>query len=98
MLSRPLGVPVERTVVVRIAEGLHARPAALFAQEAGKQPAAVKIAKTGGDPVEAASILGIMTLGAAAGEEVTLTTESDDADAVASLDALQAFLEQVEIA
>jgi phosphocarrier protein HPr len=84
---------MERTVVVAITEGLHARPAALFAQKAGQQPVPVTIAKTGGgDTVDAASILGIMTLGASVGDEVVLRTESDGDDATAALDALVDFL------
>ncbi|MCA5891971.1 HPr family phosphocarrier protein [Isoptericola sp. NEAU-Y5] len=89
---------MERTVVVAITEGLHARPAALFAQKAGAQPVGVQIAKTGGDPVDAASILGIMTLGAGAGDEVVLSTDADGADATAALDALVEFLSQEEVA
>jgi phosphocarrier protein len=87
-----------RSVVVAIAEGLHARPAALFVAEAGKQPVPVTVRKGDAAPVQAASILGIMTLGAAAGETLVLATEADGPDAEASLDALEAFLSQVEIA
>ncbi len=89
---------MERHVVVAVAEGLHARPAALFVAEAGRQPATVTIRKDGGTPVPAASILGVMTLGAQPGTAVVLETEADDDAARASLDALAAFLEQVEIA
>lgn len=89
---------MERPVVVAIAEGLHARPAALFVAEAGKQPVPVTVRKEGGAPVQAASILGIMTLGAAAGDTVVLATDTDGAEAEASLDALEAFLRQTEIA
>jgi phosphocarrier protein len=89
---------MERSVVVAIAEGLHARPAALFVAEAGKQPVPVTVRKGDAAPVQAASILGIMTLGAAAGETVVLATETDGPDAETSLDALEAFLQQTEIA
>jgi len=90
---------MERTVVVAIAEGLHARPAALFAQKAGQQPVPVKIAKTaGGDAVDAASVLGIMTLGASAGDEVVLRTEGDGEEATAALDALVEFLSSEAVA
>ncbi|MGF0115229.1 HPr family phosphocarrier protein [Promicromonospora sp. Marseille-Q5078] len=89
---------MERTVVVAITEGLHARPAALFAQKAGQQPVPVKIAKAGGDAVDAASILGIMTLGAGAGDEVVLRTDDDGDDATAALDALVEFLSQEAVA
>ncbi|TKR26829.1 HPr family phosphocarrier protein [Cellulomonas hominis] len=89
---------MERSVVVAIAEGLHARPAALFVAEAGKQPVPVTVRKGDAAPVQAASILGIMTLGAAAGETLVLATETDGPDAEASLDALETFLNQTEIA
>jgi phosphocarrier protein HPr len=80
----------ERRVIVAIPEGLHARPAALFVKLAGEQPATVTVAKDGSDPVAANSILAVMTLGAAAGDEVVLAAEGDGADA--SLDALEGFL------
>lgn len=93
---------MERTVVVAITEGLHARPAALFAQKAGQQPVPVKIAKTADgdavDAVDAASILGIMTLGASVGDEVVLRTETDGDDATTALDALVEFLSQEAVA
>ncbi len=85
---------MERTVVVAITEGLHARPAALFAQAAGRQQVPVQIAKPGGSPVDASSILGLMTLGAGVGDEVVLSTESDDGEATAALDALTELLAQ----
>lgn len=89
---------MERTVVVAITEGLHARPAALFAQKAGAQPVPVKIAKAGGEPVDAASILGLMTLGASVGDEVVLRTDTDGDDATAALEALVEFLSQEVVA
>jgi phosphocarrier protein len=88
---------MERSVVVAIREGLHARPAALFAKAAGEQPVPVRIAKKGGDAVDAASILGLMTLGAGAGDEVVLSTPGEGDDERAALDALVAFLERTEI-
>ena len=88
---------MDRAVVVAITEGLHARPAALFVKTAAAQPAPVCIAKPGGDAVEAASILGVMTLGVSAGDEVVLSTDADGDDASASIDALVAFLEQTEV-
>lgn len=89
---------MDRAVVVAISEGLHARPAALFVKTAAAQPAPVRIARPGGNPVEAASILGVMTLGVSAGDEVVLSTDADDDDASTSLDALATFLEQAEVA
>jgi phosphocarrier protein len=84
---------VERTVVVALEEGLHARPAALFSQAAASQPVPVTIrAVTSADPQDAASILSVMALGADAGTRVVLATPGDGADDVTALDALEAFL------
>jgi phosphocarrier protein HPr len=82
----------ERTAIVASAVGLHARPAAVFVKAAGEQPVKVRIRKGDGEPVDAASILGIMTLGVEHGDEVVLFAEGDGADA--SLDALVALLER----
>jgi phosphotransferase system HPr (HPr) family protein len=69
--------------------GLHARPAALIAKLAAEQPVTVTIRKDGGEPVAAASLLNLMTLGAMHGDEVILAAEGDHAqsslDAVAGL-------------
>ena len=85
---------MQRSVVVALPEGLHARPAAQFVATAGRLPAKVTIAKTGGTPVATASILAIMTLGVGSGDEVVLATADDDADAAASIDVLEQFLLQ----
>jgi phosphocarrier protein HPr len=82
----------ERTAIVASTVGLHARPAAVFVKAAGEQPARVRIRKGDGEPVDAASILSIMTLGVEHGDEVVLSAEGDGADA--SLDALVALLER----
>jgi phosphocarrier protein HPr len=70
----------EKTVTVGSSVGLHARPAALFVQAAGRQPVKVKIAKAGGDPVDARSILLVLGLDARGGEEVILSAEGDGAE------------------
>lgn len=87
----------ERRVVVALATGLHARPAALFARLVAQQPVAVTIRKPGGAPVSAASVLGIMTLGAHRGDEVVLQADGDDgATVLAVLDVLAGFLQQAD--
>jgi phosphocarrier protein len=78
----------ERTVVVASKVGLHARPAAVFVKAAAAQPLAVTIAKPGGDPVPANSILSVLTLDAKGGQEVVLSAEGEGAD-----DALDALVE-----
>jgi phosphocarrier protein HPr len=82
----------ERRVAVASKVGLHARPAAIFVKAAAEQQAAVTIRKGDGAPVDAASILAVMTLGVEHGDEVVLSAEGDGAEA--SLDALVALLER----
>ncbi|TXK17572.1 HPr family phosphocarrier protein [Homoserinibacter sp. GY 40078] len=82
----------ERTVVVASRVGLHARPAALFSQAAAQAPARVTLTAASGRSVNAASILGVLSLGIDHGERVTLTSDGDDADA--ALDALADMLER----
>ena len=69
-----------RTVAIASSVGLHARPASLFAQAATATGLPVTIAKEGGSPVDARSILMVMALGAKNGEVVTLSAEGEGAD------------------
>jgi phosphocarrier protein HPr len=71
----------ERTVTVASSVGLHARPASLFAQAAAKTGVPVTLTSQGGKSVNAASILGVLSLGIGHGETVTLSAEGDGADA-----------------
>ncbi|MDS0136872.1 MULTISPECIES: HPr family phosphocarrier protein [unclassified Amycolatopsis] len=83
----------QRRTLVASSVGLHARPAGLVARTAADQPVKVRIAKVSdgvvGDAVDAASVLGLMTLGAGFGDEVELSAEGDQArtsvDALAEL-------------
>lgn len=79
-----------RTVTIAASVGLHARPAALFAQEVSLSGLPVTIACGDRGPVDGRSILGVMTLGARHGEEVVLAAEGEAADEV--LDRLVALL------
>ncbi|WP_340557195.1 HPr family phosphocarrier protein [Streptomyces sp. GSL17-111] len=71
----------ERRVTVGWAEGLHARPAAIFVRAATATGVPVTIAKGDGPPVNAASMLGVLGLGAEKGDEVLLASDAEDADA-----------------
>lgn len=71
----------EKRVTVASKVGLHARPAALVAKAAAAQPVAVNIAKAGGDPVAAGSVLNLMTLAAGFGDEVIISAEGEGAEA-----------------
>lgn len=71
------------------ASGLHARPASLFAQAAAGCGAEVLISRVGGEGVDAASILSVMSLGLQHGEEAVLQA---DESGEAALDELAAML------
>lgn len=79
-----------RTVTVASSVGLHARPASLFAQAAAKVGVPVTLTSAAGKSVNAASILGVLSLGIGHGEEVTLEAEGDGAEA--ALDSLAEVL------
>ena len=70
----------EITVVLPPGVGLHARPAALFVGAASKSDCDVTIGRPGEPGVNAKSILGVMGLGAKAGEEMVVAAEGDGAD------------------
>ena len=75
-----------KTVIVGSAVGLHARPAALIAQAAAEYDDEITLQMDGGSPVDAASPMMIMTLGAERGVEVIVSSENADAlEAIASL-------------
>jgi phosphocarrier protein len=80
----------ERTVTVASSVGLHARPASLFAQAAAKAGVPVTLTSSAGKSVNAASILGVLSLGIGHGEEVTLAAEGEGSEA--ALDGLAALL------
>jgi len=81
----------ERSVVIGSAQGLHARPAKIFVRIAAQQPVPVSVRVGDGAPVPASSILGVLSLGAARGTEVTLSADGDGAaEALAELAGLLA--------
>jgi phosphocarrier protein HPr len=79
-------------VKIGSAVGLHARPAGLLVQAAAKQPVQVLIGRPGTQGVPASSILAVMSLGVAGGEEVELTAEGEGAEA--AVEELAALLAQ----
>lgn len=75
-----------KTVTVGSSIGLHARPAAIIAEAVVNSGVPVTLSMDGGEPVDAGSALMIMTLGAANGAEVTVTSDDQTAlDTVAAL-------------
>lgn len=76
---------VQKTVQVRLKTGLHARPAALFVQEANKYSSEIFVEKED-KKVNAKSIMGIMSLAISTGTNITISAEGADAEqAVESL-------------
>ncbi len=76
---------IERDVTVTNRAGIHARPAALIVQTAGKYQSQIMFTKDG-EEINAKSIMGIITLGAAYQSVITIRAEgSDEQDAVDAL-------------
>jgi phosphocarrier protein HPr len=82
----------ERQVRIGSKVGLHARPASLFAKAVARAGVPVQISKDGQPPVNARSLLNLLTLGAAHGDLVTLRADGENADA--TLEELAAMLER----
>jgi phosphocarrier protein HPr len=79
----------ERTVTIASAHGLHARPASLFVQAVTASGLPVKLTK-GEKTLNAASILGVISLGIEHGDQIILSAEGENADA--TLDQLAELL------
>jgi phosphocarrier protein len=72
-----------RTVAFGSAVGMHARPAATIAKAAAESGHAITLESAAGKKANAASVLLLLTMGVSAGDELTITVNGDDADAVA---------------
>lgn len=78
------------TIKLNNPEGLHARPAAIFVQVSSKYLSELDI-EAHGVKVNGKSIIGIMSLGAFHGEEITLTARGQDEKQM--IQALKALIE-----
>ncbi|MDR3247888.1 MAG: HPr family phosphocarrier protein [Treponema sp.] len=75
----------EQKITVSNRAGIHARPAALVVQTIKNFKSNIFIQKEN-DKINAKSIMGVITLGAAYGTELTITADGEDeAEAVAAL-------------
>ena len=72
---------LKKEIVIKNAQGLHARPAAMFVQIASKYNSQVTVQK-GPEKVNGKSIMGILTLGAQQNSKVFLEIDGDDAENV----------------
>lgn len=75
----------ERTFVIKNRLGMHARPAALFVQEAAKFKSQILVVKEGLE-VNGKSVMGLMLLAAEGGSKLTI--KADGPDEAAALDAI----------
>jgi len=76
---------LEKKITIKNKLGLHARAAVKFVNLANRFSSAVKIMKDGNE-IDGKSILGILTLAATQGSQITLTVSGkDEAAALASL-------------
>ncbi|MEE6262867.1 HPr family phosphocarrier protein [Plantactinospora sonchi] len=82
----------ERNVTIGSPVGLHARPAAAFVKAVAAAGIPVTVARVGGTPVDARSILAVLSLNVGQGDQVVLAAEGPTADSV--LDDLATLLEQ----
>ncbi len=80
------------TALVPEGIGLHARPAALFVQQAAGFRSTIRLT-CGERTADGKSILGVLQLGASAGSTVEVRAEGDDAEAAA--EALAAFIRTI---
>jgi phosphocarrier protein len=81
---------VSRTVLIGNRRGLHARASAKFVTLASAQPVELTVEKDG-NAVTGTSIMGLMMLGAAMGDTITISAAGDGAE-----DAVLKLVELVE--
>ena len=80
---------IVRTITIENPLGLHARPAAVFVQEASRFSSEIQVVR-GDIRVSGKSIMGIMMLAAEQGAEIVVEVEGEDAEEC--LEALTAVL------
>jgi len=80
----------ERTVTIRNKLGLHVRPASLFVERASKFKSDIYIIKDG-ERVNGKSIMGVLSLAAEQGSDLTIRAEGEDCE-----EAVEALSELVE--
>ena len=81
----------EKSVTIHNPSGLHARPAALLVQTAGRFTSDVQIEKDG-KSVNAKSVLGVMSLAVSPGSQIVI--RADGADEQEAVDALVELIHQ----
>ncbi|MEZ3505586.1 MAG: HPr family phosphocarrier protein [Lachnospiraceae bacterium] len=70
---------IQKSIQIKLEEGLEARPVAMLVQVASQFESTVYI-NSDDRKVNAKSIMGMMSLGLASGEEVTVVADGNDED------------------
>lgn len=84
----------KKSFLITHATGLHARPATMVVNKAGKYQSDVQL-EYKGKSVNLKSIMGVMSLGVAKGAEVTISAEGKDEDE--AVQGLEELIKQEEI-
>ena len=80
---------ITKNMKIEISTGLEARPVAVFVQVASQFESSIYV-EVGNKKVNAKSIMGMMTLGLDAGEEITLSANGDDENA--AMESIEQYL------
>ena len=84
---------IKKPITIQLSEGLDARPIALLVQEASQYSSTVYI-EVADKQVNAKSIMGMMSLGLCAGEEITVVANGADEEEAAK--GIETFLVNVK--
>lgn len=82
---------IKKTITVNLSTGLEARPVAQLVQVASQFNSEIYV-EVGEKKVNAKSIMGMMTLGLDAGEEITLLTSGEDEEA--AMNSIERYLSE----
>lgn len=78
---------IKKPVTIQLQSGLETRPAAMLVQVASQYQSEIYLEVGSQKRVNAKSIMGMMTLGLAPGEEVTVTADgADEEEAIQSIE------------
>lgn len=80
---------IKKPITIQLASGLEPRPVAVLVQVASQYNSKIYV-EDGDRKVNAKSIMGMMTLGLDAGEEITLSANGDDENA--AMESIEQYL------
>lgn len=84
---------ISKNMTIALKSGLEPRPVAVFVQVASQYESSIFV-EYGTKKVNAKSIMGMMSLGIATGEKVTVLADGQDEDE--AIDSIEKYLSEVE--